>query len=471
MATKIALDGPSTPLRAEIRATLALALPLILGNFAQNAINTTDVIMLGRYDVDALAASALGVNLYFALAMFAVGIVMAASPLIAAARGKRVHPVRDSRRTVRQAIWLSVMVCIPIWAVIWNTEAVMLLFGQDPEISAQAAIYNRIVMWGILPFLIFVVLRLYVSALERPIWGVIVTIIGVGFNIIADWLLIFGPGPFPELGLEGAAIASLMSNTVLMLGMIFVTTGLKPFRRYHLLANFWRSDWPRLWHITKLGLPIAIMLTLEVTIFSAAIFLMGLIDRESVAAHAIALQIAAVAFMIPLGLSQAATVRVGYYYGREDREGVRLAGLVAYGLGVGAAFLLALIMIVIPGPLVGLFMEEGVGPGSRVFDLAVSFLFIAAMFQLADGIQAVGAGVLRGLQDTRWPMLYAGFGYWVVGIGVAVGLGFYAGYDGIGIWIGLAAGLGVAAILLTARWMRRERLGLTDYAPTPEANA
>ena len=227
-------------------------------------------------------------------------------------------------------------------------------------------------MWGILPFLIFVVLRLYVTALERPIWGVIVTIIGVGFNIIADWLLIFGPGPFPELGLEGAAIASLMSNTVLMLGMIFVTTGLKPFRRYRLLANFWRSDWPRLWHITKLGVPIAIMLTLEVTIFSAAIFLMGLIDRESVAAHAIALQIAAVAFMIPLGLSQAATVRVGYYYGREDREGIRLAGLVAYGLGVGAAVLLALIMIVIPGPLVGLFMEEGVGPGSRVFDLAVS---------------------------------------------------------------------------------------------------
>ena len=127
MATKIALDGPSTPLRAEIRATLALALPLILGNFAQNAITTTDVIMLGRYDVDALAASALGVNLYFAFAMFAIGIVMAASPLIAAARGKRVHPVRDSRRTVRQAIWLSVMVCIPIWAVIWNTEAVMLL--------------------------------------------------------------------------------------------------------------------------------------------------------------------------------------------------------------------------------------------------------------------------------------------------------------------------------------------------------
>ena len=467
MAAKIALDGHRTPLRAEIRATLALALPLILGNFAQNAINTTDIIMLGRYDVNALAASALGVNLYFALVMFAVGVVMAASPLIAAARGKRIHPVRDSRRTVRQAIWLSAMISLPIWFIIWNTEAVMLLFGQEAWISAEAASYNRIAMWGMLPFLIFVVLRLYVSALERPIWGVIVTVIGVGFNIVADWLLIFGPGPFPELGLEGAAIASVMSNMILMLGMIIVTTGLKPFRRYRLLANFWRSDWPRLWHITKLGVPIAIMLTLEVTIFSAAIFLMGLIDRDSVAAHAIALQIAAIAFMIPLGLSQAATVRVGYYYGREDRAGIRLAGQVAYGLGVGAALLLALIMIVAPGPLVGLFMEEGVGPGSRVFDLAVSFLFIAAMFQLADGVQAVGAGVLRGLQDTRWPMIFAGFGYWVVGIGVAVGLGFYAEMDGIGIWIGLAAGLGVAAVLLTARWVMRERLGLMEY----EANA
>lgn len=467
MAETRALDG-TTPLRAEIRATLALALPLILGNFAQNAINTTDVIMLGRYDVEALAASALAVNLYFALAMFAIGLVMAASPLIAAARGRRPHPVRDSRRTVRQAIWLSAMICLPLWAIIWNTEGVMLLFGQNPALSAEAAVYNRIVMWGILPYLLFVVLRLYVSALERPIWGVIITVIGVGFNAIVDWLLIFGPGPFPEMGLEGAAIASLMSNTLLMLGMIFVTAGLKPFRRYRLFANFWRADWPRFLHIARLGFPIAIMLVLEVTIFSAAIFLMGLIDEDSVAAHAIALQIAAVAFMIPLGISQAATVRVGYHYGREDRSGMALAGRVAFGLGVGAALLLSLTMIVFPSELVGLFMEQGLGTGDRVFELAISFLFIAAMFQLADGTQAVGAGVLRGLQDTRWPMIFAGFGYWVVGIGIAIGLGFYAGWDGIGIWIGLAAGLGVAAVLLTGRWMLREPLGLTAPPVAPK---
>lgn len=454
-----ALEG-TTPLRAEIRATLALALPLILGNFASNAINTTDVIMLGRYDVDALAASALAVNLYFALAMFAIGLVMAASPLIAAARGKRPHPVRDSRRTVRQAIWLSALVCVPIWAILWNTELVLDLFRQPAALGRDAAIYNRIAMWGLLPYLLFVVLRLYVSALERPIWGVIVTVIGVGFNAIVDWLLIFGIGPFPELGLEGAAIASLLSNILLMLGMILVTTGLKPFRRYRLFANFWRPDWPRFAHIARLGLPIAVMLVLEVTIFSAAIFLMGLIDQDSVAAHAVALQVAAVAFMIPLGISQAATVRVGFYYGREDRDGIRLAGQVAYGLGVGAALLLATTMVVFPAQLVGLFMEEGVGPGDRVFDLAVAFLFIAAMFQLVDGTQAVGAGVLRGVQDTRVPMIFAAFGYWIVGFGIAIGLGFYAGWEGIGIWIGLAAGLGVAAVLLTGRWLLRERIGL-----------
>lgn len=461
MAETRALDG-TTPLRAEIRATLALALPLILGNFASNAINTTDIIMLGRYDVEALAATALAVNLYFALAMFAIGLVMAASPLIAAARGKRIHPVRDSRRTVRQAIWLSAMVCLPLWAIIWNTEWVMLLIGQAPELAAEAQIYNRIAMWGILPYLLFVVLRLYVSALERPIWGVIITVIGVGFNAIVDWLLIFGPGPFPELGMEGAAIASLLSNILLMIGMIVVTTGLRPFRRYRLFANFWRPDWQRFMHIFRLGLPIAIMLMLEVTIFSAAIFLMGLIDQDSVAAHAIALQVAAVAFMIPLGISQAATVRVGYHYGRQSRSGMTLAGRVAFGLGVGAAMLLSLTMIVFPDELVGLFMEDGLGRGDRVFDLAITFLFIAAAFQLADGVQAVGAGVLRGLQDTRWPMIFAGFGYWIVGFGIAIGLGFYGGWHGVGIWVGLAAGLGVAAILLTGRWMLRERIGLTD---------
>ncbi|MGJ8536800.1 MAG: MATE family efflux transporter [Parasphingopyxis sp.] len=463
MANASALDGQQTPLRAEIRATLALALPLIVGNFAQAAINTTDVLILGRYDVDALAASALGVNLFFAFAVFAMGLVMAASPLIAAERGRKPHSVRDVRRTVRQASWASLAVCLPVWATLWNTEWVMLLFGQDPALSVAAAGYVRVMMWGLFPFLIFCVLRHYVSALERPIWGVIVTVIGVGFNALADWILVFGLFGFPELGLTGAAIASLVANFVLMFGMILVVVMVPSFRRYRLLGRFWQSDWPRFFGILGLGLPIAVTLALEVTVFNAAVFLMGLIDRDSLAAHAIAIQVASLAFMIPLGLSQAATVRVGIWHGRRDRAGIARAGSVALWLGCGAALLLSAGMVAFPHELVGLFVDRAEPESAPVFRLAVSFLIIAALFQLVDGAQAVGAGVLRGLQDTRVPMLFAALGYWVVGLGLAVWLGFPGGMAGLGIWIGLAAGLAAAAVLMVSRWFMRERIGLTRY--------
>jgi MATE family multidrug resistance protein len=463
MASNPALDGHRTPLRAEIRATLALALPLIVGNFAQAAINTTDVLILGRYDVDALAASALGVNLFFAFAVFAMGLVTAASPMIATERGRMPHSVRDVRRTVRQACWASLAVCLPSWAILWNTEAIMLLLGQDPALSDAAARYVRVMMWGLFPFLIFMVLRYYVAALERPIWGVIVTVIGVAFNAIADWILVFGLFGFPELGLIGAAIASLVANGVLMLGMILVVYTVPSFRRYHLLGRFWQSDWPRFFGILSLGLPIAVTLALEVTVFNAAVFLMGLIDRASLAAHAIAIQVASLAFMIPLGLAQAATVRVGLWHGRQDATGVSRAGGVALGLGVGAALLLSATMVAIPDELVGLFVDRTDPESAPVFRLAISFLVIAALFQLVDGAQAVGAGILRGLHDTRIPMLFAAFGYWIVGLGLAIWLGFPGGMRGVGIWIGLAAGLAVVAVLMVARWMLRGRIGLVRY--------
>ncbi|MEM8697283.1 MAG: MATE family efflux transporter [Pseudomonadota bacterium] len=463
MATKPALDGRTTPLRAEIRATLALALPLIVGNFAQAAINTTDVLILGRYDVDALAASALGVNIFIAFAIFAVGLVTAASPMIASERGRKPHSIRDVRRTVRQACWASAAVCIPIWAMLWNTEAIMRLLGQDAALSEAAASYVRVMMWGLLPFLIFCVLRYYVAALERPIWGVIVTIIGVGFNAVADWVLVFGLFGFPELGLIGAAIASLIANCVLMFGMMIAVSMVAPFRRYRLFGRFWQSDWPRFIGIMSLGLPIAVTLSLEVTVFNAAVFLMGLIDRESLAAHAIAIQVASLAFMIPFSVAQAATVRVGIWHGREDKTGVARAGTVALGLGCGAALLLSTTMVLLPEQLVGLFVDPADPESAPVFRHAVSFLIIAALFQLVDAAQAVGAGVLRGLHDTRVPMLFAAIGYWVVGLGLAIWLGFPMEMAGVGIWIGLAAGLAAAAVLMVSRWAMRERIGLVRY--------
>lgn len=462
-SSSLADDRPAS-LRIEIRALLLLAGPLVLGNLAQMAIHTTEVIILGRYDVQALAAAALAVNLYFACGTFGMGLMTAASPMIAAERGRRGHSVRDIRRTVRQGFWVALAASIPIWGVLWHAESLFLAMGQQPDLSRDAGQFIRVAMWGLLPWLLQFVLRLYVSALERPIWGVIVTLCGVVVNLVACWALVFGNLGFPEMGLMGAAYANLIANCTLFIVMAIVVSTVKPFRRYRIFGRFWVADWPRFAGLFRLGLPIAITFAFEVAIFSAAAFLMGLISRDSLAAHAVAIQIASFAFMVPFSLSQAATVRVGLHHGRRDAVAASRAGWAALGVGVIAACAMSAIMTAFPEFLVGLFIDPADATAAMAFQLALGFIVVAAVFQLVDAVQAVGAGVLRGLQDTRWPMLFAALGYWVVGMGTAWFFAFNLGWDGIGVWIGLAAGLAVVSVLMVGRWMMRARFGLGVYA-------
>jgi len=277
---------------------------------------------------------------------------------------------------------------------------------------------------------------------------------------VLNYGLIFGRFGLPPLGLLGAGIGSACANLLMFVGLALVVTLDRRFRRYRLFGRFWRADGERFREIWRLGLPIAITLGLEITIFNAAVFLMGLIGTDSLAAHAIAIQIASLTFMVPLGLGQAVTVRVGLAYGRRDRGGIAIAGWTALGLSVAFMGLMALAMIAAPGLLVSAFLDAADPANATVARLAVSFLVVAALFQVFDGAQVVGAGMLRGLHDTRVPMLYAAFGYWVVGLLTGIGLGFGLGWGGVGIWTGLATGLGVVALLMIARWSRRERLGL-----------
>jgi MATE family multidrug resistance protein len=246
-------------------------------------------------------------------------------------------------------------------------------------------------------------------------------------------------------------------------GMALVVTLHPRFRRYRLFGRFWRADRERFRAVWRLGLPIAVTLGLEITIFNAAVFLMGLISSDAIAAHAIAIQIAALTFMVPMGLAQAVTVRVGLAYGRKDRDGVTVAGWTAFALGVGFMGLTALVMLSVPDLLVSAFVDRSDPANARVVSLAVSFLFVAAIFQVVDGAQVVGAGMLRGLHDTRVPMIYAAFGYWVIGLSVALGLAFGLDWGGVGIWTGLATGLAAVAVMMIARWMRRDRLGLASW--------
>jgi len=447
--------------REEARATLALAWPLILTNIAQSLIHLTDVVLLGWAGPNTLAAATLGVNIYFAFHIFGIGLVIATSPMIAKELGERRHSVRDVRRTVRQGMWAAVIFSAPVMVILWHSGAILVMLGQDPQLAAAAQQFVRALQWGFLPYLWYLVLRSFISALERPLWSFVVGVGAVIYNAIVNYGLIFGELGLPKLGLVGAGIGSASANLFMFAGMALVVTLHRRFRRFHLFGHFWRPDWQRLREVWRLGLPIAATFGLEITIFNAAVFLMGHISTAAIAAHAVAIQVAALTFMVPMGLSQAVTVRVGLAYGRRDPEGIARAGWTAFALTIGFMSAAAVAILLTAPRLVGLFGLDPSDPAdAAVVPLAISFLTVAAFFQIFDGAQSVGAGMLRGLQDTRVPMLYAAFGYWGIGLFVAVALAFYAGFGGVGIWIGLAAGLAAVSVMMMARWLRRERLGL-----------
>ncbi len=449
-----------SPWRIEAGALIALALPMIAGNIAWSAIAASDLLLLGRRGAESVAAGALAINLFHAFLIFGMGLVTAASPLIASERGRRRHSVRDVRRTVHQTLRAALFFVLPAWLILWHCEGILRALGQQPDLAYGAGQVMRGLQWALLPFLGFTTLRNFIAALERPVWGLLIMLAAIPLNILAGWALIFGHLGLPALGLFGAGLASSLSSSFLFLGLLAVILIDRRFRRYRLMGRFWTRDRERQQQVWALGLPIAITLGFETTVFNASAFLMGLIGRDSLAAHAVAIQIAALVFMVPMGIGQAATVRVGMAYGRGDRAGVGRAGWLALIIGTGFACAAAALLILMPRLLVSAFLDLADPANARTAALAVSFLAIAALFQLVDAAQAVGSGVLRGVQDTRGPMIFALIGYWIVGIGVGIMLAFPLGMAGIGIWLGLASGLGAAALLLVARWTLRERLGL-----------
>jgi len=449
----------------ELRALLRLAGPLVGANLLQMAVYAVDVVFVARLGTVELAAATLGVYLYSVIMFSLGGLVGAAAPVIAAELGRRRHSVREVRRTFRMSLWLAAATCLPFMVLLANGEWLLLSTGQDARVAARADAFLDILLWALLPSVAATAMRNAVSALGRPGWAFAVTAMALGVSLFANWLLVFGRWGVPALGLEGSALASLSTSVAMMLAYAGILLLDRSLRRWHLFGRWWRSEWSRLSEIARLGAPIALTLFFEAGLFSAAGFLMGVFGVTEVAAHAVALQVAALAFQVPFGVAQAATIRVGLFFGARDAKGAGQAGWVALALGTGFMAFTAVLLWTMPGPFVRLYLD-GEAPGSAAAAvLAVQYLAIAAAFQLFDGAQAVAAGVLRGLQDTRVPMLIALAGYWVAGFGVAVLLGFDLdgwgfGWRGTGVWIGLAVGLAAVAALLTWRWSVRERLQL-----------
>jgi MATE family multidrug resistance protein len=446
--------------REELRATLALAWPLILANLTQQAIQATDILLMGRLGATQLAAATLALNLTFTFNLMMLGLVIASSPMMATALGQRFNAVRDVRRTFRAGLWLIAAMLPPYWLVLWHVGDLMRLFGESEELARQGQTFLRAYMWCTAPWLLFQLLRNFVSALERPRIVLWLSLGGIALNGVLSWSLIFGRLGLPALGLVGGGFGSTLTWLIMCCALVAVILTDRQFRRFYLFGHWWRFDGPRTMAMIRLGWPIGVTMALEMGVFALAAYFMGWIGAPAVAAHAVALQLAALTFMVPLGLGQAATVRVGLALGRGDEAGVARAGWTSWVLGVGFMGAMALVMWSIPRELVTLFLKD-VPANAVVITLAVSFLRVAAAFQLVDGAQVIGAGMLRGLHDTRWPLLFALVGYWVVGLGIGAWLAFARDWKGVGIWVGLASGLAAVAALMLARWVLRDRLGLT----------
>ncbi len=438
---------------------LALAWPLILASLTQQVIHATDIILMGRLGEVPLAATTLALNLAFVINVLLLGLLLASSPMMATALGKRSNSVRDVRRTFRAGLWLLIIAMPPYWLTLWNLAPIMRAFGQSSELAEAGQTFMRAYMWCTAPWLLFQLLRNFVAALERPRLVMWLSLGAIGLNAVLGWALIFGRLGLPALGIAGGGLGSTLTWMVVCAAMIVAVRQDRQFSRFHLFGRWWRLDWERTVAMVRLGWPIGLSLALEVGVFALAAFLMGWIGTPAVAAHAVALQVAALTFMIPVGISQAVTVRVSRALGAGDEAAITRAGWTAWWLGIAFMAAAAVLMWAYPREIIELFLGETASPGVR--DLAVTFLTIAAAFQIVDGAQVIGAGMLRGLHDTRWPLIFSLAGYWGVGLGVGAWLAFGADWQGVGLWVGLACGLAAVAVLVIGRWMLRERLGLT----------
>lgn len=445
--------------RAEMRATLSLGLPLVGANLATMALGITDTVMLGWYSVPALAASTLGFSFYFLLFILGKGFSAAVMPMVAQAASGGDET--EARRVTRMGLWLSlgfVALAIP---VTWFSGPILLAMGQQPNLAALTQDYLRIFGFTMLPALLVQVLISFLAAMERAQRVLWTSLAGAIVNAGLDYMLIFGKFGLPALGLQGAAIASVTTQTLIFLVVAGFATLPREMRPYQLFVRFWRPDWWALAQVFRLGLPIGLTSLAEGGLFSASALMMGWIGTLALAAHGIALEIVSLTFMVHVGLSSAATVRAGRAQGRRDARALRLGAAAAVLLSGVFGLISVMVIVLIPHQLLGLFINPTDPLKPQMMMVGTQLLMVAALFQMADAAQVMALGLLRGIRDTRVPMLQAGVSYWLIGMPAGYLLAFPLGLGAVGVWFGLVVGLTVAAILMMRRFWR--------LAPRPEA--
>lgn len=429
-----------------------LAGPVILTQVAFMAIMTTDLIMLGHLGVRAIASAALGNIAFYFIWLFGYGPASAVAPIVAHILGARPKARAEVRAAARMAFW-AILATSPFQiAFLFATKWMLLSFHQDPALAAGAGTFTRALAFG-LPFSLgYQVLRNFATALKRPLAAMIVMGITIFFNAAGDYALIFGHFGAPKLGILGAGIASASSFTFSFFAMLIVVMSTPGLRKYRIFRRFFRPHWPHLKEIFHLGLPMALTMMFEGTLFNASVLLMGAFGAASVAAHQISMNPASNTFMVPLGIATAATVRVGHAAGARDRAAIRRAGYAAMAMAVAFMTLCAFVLAVFPHAIAGLYVDAHDRQNAEAIALATVFLRVAAAFQIFDGLQVVAALSLRGLKDARMPMAIAGAGYWLVGFPACYLFAFPLGLKGFGVWLGLASALLVVALAMCWRF-------------------
>jgi len=435
-------------LRAELPPMARLATPVVVAELGWIAMGVVDIAMVGRLGPEAIGAVGVGSVVFFAIAVFGIGVLLGLDTLVAQAYG--AQRLEECHRWLFHGVGLSVLIAVPLTGVTAIVLAVLDRWGLDPAVEQLVGPYFSKIVWSILPLLLYTAFRRYLQAmgLVAPVMMALVSANLI--NVAANWILVFGHLGAPRLGVDGAAWATCVSRVYLALFLLLAIVRHDRLQRTGLWQAPRSLDMARLRRLAALGVPAAVQVTLEVGVFAAATALAGRLDASTLAAHQIVLSVAGVTFMVPLGVGAAGAVRVGHAVGRGDPSGARDAGWAALVLGTGFMACAGLVFVLVPHPILRLFTAD-----VTVLAIAVPLVFVAALFQLFDGLQGVATGVLRGLGDTRTPMFWNLAGHWAIGLPVGYWLCFHRGWDAVGLWVGLCVGLMVVGSVLVVTWFRR----------------
>jgi MATE family multidrug resistance protein len=436
--------------KEHIKHTLKLSYPVIIGQLGFMMMGVVDSMMVGNLGPAPLAAASLGNSLTILIFIIGIGLSFAVTPLVAISVGAKKYS--DCGVYFRQSLLVNLIFGFILMAIVGLSSDLIIYFRQPDDVIYLASSYTKILALGGLPVMLFQTYKQFIEGLSVMKPAMVLTILANFVNIFFNWVLIYGNLGFPKLGLDGAGWATLASRVFLACGLLIYVMNKKSFKQYDVSFHFKNINVPVIRKILALGLPSGIQYFFEIGAFAFAVIMIGWLGTDQLAAHQIAINLASISFMVVLGISMAGGIRVGNAVGEQNITQVRRAGFTAALLAVCIMSVSGLVFIFLKDYLPTLYINN-----ESVIKIASSLLVIAALFQLSDGIQAVGVGILRGLTDVKIPTAITFIAYWIVGLPVGYLLGFTFGMDVEGVWIGLLAGLTTSAVLLTLRFNAKSK--------------